>query len=48
MKLTRLQPRPFLPKKDAEAQEAFKRTSPTWWKNARLASTTAAGKPIEI
>ncbi len=28
--LTRLQPRPFHPKKDAEAQEAFKKTSPTW------------------
>lgn len=26
--LTRLQPRPFHPKKDAEAQEAFKKTSP--------------------
>lgn len=30
MKLTRLQPRPFHPKKDAAAQEAFKKTSPTW------------------
>ena len=28
--LTRLQPRPFHPKKDAEAQEAFKKTSPIW------------------
>ncbi len=28
--LTRLQPRPFHPKKNAEAQEAFKKTSPTW------------------
>ena len=28
--LTRLQPRPFHPKKDAAAQEAFKKTSPTW------------------
>jgi transposase len=27
MKLTRLQPRPFHPKKDAAAQEAFKKTS---------------------
>jgi hypothetical protein len=26
MNLTRLQPRPFHPKKDAEAQEAFKKT----------------------
>jgi transposase len=28
--LTRLQPRPCHPKKDAAAQEAFKKTSPTW------------------
>jgi transposase len=28
--LTRLQPRPFHPKKDAEAQEAFKKTSTAW------------------
>jgi transposase len=28
--LTRLQPRPFHPKQDAEAQEAFKKTSPSW------------------
>lgn len=28
--LTRLQPRPFHPKKDAAAQAAFKKTSPTW------------------
>jgi transposase len=28
--LTRLQPRPFHPKKDAAAQETFKKTSPTW------------------
>ena len=28
--LTRLQPRPFHPKKDAAAQEAFKKTSPVW------------------
>lgn len=27
LKLTRLQPRPFHPKKDAAAQEAFKKTS---------------------
>jgi|SRR5271165_164985 len=30
LRLTRLQPRPFHPKKDAAAQEAFKKTSPTW------------------
>jgi len=28
MGLTRLQPRPYHPKKDADAQEAFKKTSP--------------------
>lgn len=28
--LTRLQPRPFHPKKNAAAQEAFKKTSATW------------------
>ncbi len=28
--LTRLQPRPFHPKKDAAAEVAFKKTSPTW------------------
>ena len=28
--LTRLQPRPFHPKKDAAAQEAFKETSLSW------------------
>jgi transposase len=28
--LTRLQARPFHPKKDAEAQEAFKKTSLLW------------------
>jgi transposase len=28
--LTRLQPRPFHPKKDAAAQQAFKKTSPAW------------------
>ena len=28
--LTRLQPRPYHPKKDAVAQETFKKTSPAW------------------
>ena len=28
--LTRLQPRPFHPKKDEAAQVAFKKTSPAW------------------
>lgn len=30
MKMTRLQPRPFHPKKDPEAELAFKKTSPVW------------------
>jgi transposase len=30
LKLTRLQPRPIHPKTDVEAQEAFKKISPTW------------------
>ena len=30
MKLTRLQPRPLHPKKDPEAEVAFKKTSPAW------------------
>jgi transposase len=30
LELTRLQPRPYHPKKDAAAQEAFKKTSPAW------------------
>jgi transposase len=30
--LTRLQPRPYHPKKDAEAEEAFKKTLPIWSK----------------
>lgn len=30
--LTRLQPRPYHPKKAAEAEAAFKKTSPTWSK----------------
>jgi transposase len=28
--LTRLQPRPFHPKKDVEAEASFKQTSPAW------------------
>jgi hypothetical protein len=47
LELTRLQPRPFRPKKDAEAQETFKKFSDLV-KNALLASATAVGKPIEI
>jgi transposase len=30
LRMTRRQPRPFHPKKDAAAQEAFKKTSPAW------------------
>ena len=28
--LTRLQPRPYHPKKDLDAEVAFKKTAPTW------------------
>jgi transposase len=34
--LTRLQPRPYHPKKEAEAEAAFKKTSPTWSKPRSL------------
>ena len=44
--LTRLQPRPVHPKKDAEAEMAFKKTSPAWCVR-RLLGTTA-GRPIEL
>lgn len=30
LRLTRLQPRPYHPKKDPEAEAAFKKTSPAW------------------
>ena len=30
LRMTRLQPRPGHPKKDAAAQETFKKTSPAW------------------
>jgi transposase len=30
LELTRLQPRPYHPKRDTAAQEAFKKTSPAW------------------
>jgi len=45
LRLTRLQPRPYHPKKDAEAQEALKNL------NARVVAALpahAAGKPVEI
>lgn len=45
LNFTRLQPRPFHPKKDAEAQEAFKKL-PSLLKNALLNCTV--GTPIEI
>jgi transposase len=32
LELTRLQPRPYHPKKDPEAEAAFKKTSPIWSK----------------
>jgi transposase len=36
LRLTRLQPRPVHPQKDPEAEEAFKKTSPTWSKPRSL------------
>jgi transposase len=48
MKLTRLQPRPFHPKKDAAAEEAFKKNFASLVKTALLGSTSIAGQPIEI
>ena len=47
LKLTRLQPRPYHPKKDAAAQEAFKKTSVPILKTS-LVSATCAGTPVEI
>ena len=46
LKLTRLQPRPFHPKKDAAAQEAFKTNFSSILKEALLSTT--AGTPVEI
>ncbi len=40
--LTRLQPRPVHPKKDAEAEAAFKKTSPTWSEPLSLRPRSAA------
>ncbi|MGH9619436.1 MAG: IS630 family transposase [Bryobacteraceae bacterium] len=48
LELTRLQPRPFHPKKDDAAQAAFKKNFGSLVKIALLASTAAGGKPIEI
>jgi transposase len=44
--LTRLQPRPYHPKKDAEAQETFKNSFASLVIEAL--PTSAAGKPLEI
>ena len=46
LKLTRLQPRPFHPKRDVAAQEAFKNNFCTLLKTALLGSTAAT--PVEI
>jgi putative transposase len=46
LRMTRLQPRPYHPKKDAAAQEAFKKNFSALAADALPAS--AAGKPIEI
>ncbi|MGH7066300.1 MAG: IS630 family transposase [Acetobacteraceae bacterium] len=44
--MTRLQPRPYHPQRDAAAQEAFKKKFPGLVAQALLGS--AAGKPIEV
>ena len=46
LRMTRLQPRPYHPKKDPAAQETYKRNFPSLVAEALPAS--AAGKPIEI
>ena len=46
LKLTRLQPRPFHPKKDETAQQAFEKNFSVILKQALLGST--AGTPVEI
>jgi transposase len=46
LKLTRLQPRPYHPKKDAAAQQAFKKNFSSILKEALLGTT--AGTPVEI
>jgi hypothetical protein len=46
LKLTRLQPRPYYPKKDAAAQQAFKENFSSILKQALLGTTAAT--PVEI
>jgi transposase len=46
LKLTRLQPRPFHPKKDAAAQETFKKNFPGTLRDTLL--STWAGLPVEL
>ena len=46
LKFTRLQPRPYHPKKEAAAQEAFKQDFASLL--AEVVPATAAGKPLEI
>jgi transposase len=46
LKLTRLQPRPYHPKKDAAAQQAFKENFSSILKQALLSTTAAT--PVEI
>ena len=46
LKFTRLQPRPYHPKKDAAAQEAFKKEFAS--QVAEVVPAAAAGKPLEI
>jgi transposase len=42
LRLTRLQPRPVHPQKDPEAEETFKKTSPTWPKPRSAGPRSAA------
>ena len=50
--LTRLQPRPVHPRKDPEAEAAFKKTSPTWSKprsrNRRSAGPSKSGSRTRL
>jgi transposase len=51
LELTRLQPRPVHPQKDPQAEEAFKKTSPTWSKprslNPRSAGPSKSGSRMK-
>jgi transposase len=52
LRLTRLQPRPVHPQKDPEAEETFKKTSPTWSKprsqKPRSAAPSKSGSRMKL